>query len=116
MLTMVITVINPTPPVCMSRSITICPNTEKCTFVLYTTSPVTQVALVAVKSESINGVQLPSLLETGRQSRNAPVKITTTYPSTRNLAAVSFRLFLDMLIIILSAVQRVSQRDARFRV
>ena len=33
MLTMVMTVMNPTPPVWMSSKMTICPKIEKCTFV-----------------------------------------------------------------------------------
>ena len=44
------------------------------------TSPVTQVALVAVKNASSGFVQIPSLDEIGRQRRSVPANIISKNP------------------------------------
>ena len=97
MLNIVMTVMNPTPPIWMSRMMTICPNSDQWIYVSYTISPVTQVALVAVKSESTKGVHTRSAEEIGRHKSSDPARMTTRYPNTRNLAAVSF--LFDLIMV-----------------
>jgi hypothetical protein len=50
-----------------------------------TTSPVTQEALVAVNSASINGRDAPPLLAIGSMRSNAPVMMIATNPSGSTL-------------------------------
>ena len=45
-----------------------------------TTRPVTQIEVVAVKRESINGVTLPSAEDTGSIKRAVPISIATKKP------------------------------------
>jgi len=55
----------------------ICPNREKSLPVSFTISPVTQVALVAVKSASTTPTEIPLLEHCGRAKKKAPIRIVT---------------------------------------
>lgn len=55
----------------------------------YTTNPVTQVAEVAVKSASINGVNSPLLDDIGKDKTIAPDKIIAKKPIALNLARLN---------------------------
>ena len=68
-------VMNPSPPICMSRMMTICPKVVQCRKVSTVISPVTHVADVATRSESMNAVQPPFFAEIGRQRKNVPSRI-----------------------------------------
>ena len=61
----------------MSKRITIWPKVLQCEAVDTTTSPVTQVLVVAVKSASIKGVGMPFLALMGNVNKTAPTKIAT---------------------------------------
>ena len=75
------TVMNPSPPTWIKRRITSCPNTFQCVNVSYTTSPVTQVALVAVNMESKKGVHSPLRDAIGSVSIRLPANIIKKKPS-----------------------------------
>ena len=74
-------VIKPSPPTWISRSKTIWPNRDQWVYVSKRTRPVTQAAETAVKNESVTGVTIPSLEETGSIRRTVPIKITVRYPA-----------------------------------
>ena len=61
----------------MSIKITICPKILHEVTVGTTTSPVTQVDVVAVKRASIKAAGFPSAELMGSESKNAPVRIVT---------------------------------------
>ena len=73
--------IKPSPPIWMSAKITPLPNMLHSVAVSRTISPVTQVALVAVKSASIGSANAPSADEIGSISSSPPMRITTKKPS-----------------------------------
>jgi hypothetical protein len=62
---------------------TICPNVVKYVPVSTTTSPVTHVAEVAVKSASINGSGSPLADAIGSDNNTAPSKMINAKPETR---------------------------------
>ena len=68
-------VMNPKPPIWMSRMMTIMPKAFQCTAVGTAMSPVTQVAEVAVSSASKKSVHSPLLEEMGSASRKVPKRI-----------------------------------------
>ena len=70
---------------------TICPNKDHLVNVSATISPVTQVALVAVKRASSGDVKLPSRAETGRHNKKVPVSIKIAKLSAINREGPSFR-------------------------
>ena len=72
----------PSPPSCISTRITECPNRVNAVGVSTTTSPVTQVALVEVKSASTNPRRCPAGVDAGSISIPAPQKITAPNPPT----------------------------------
>jgi len=61
----------------MSRRMTACPNMLQEEAVVMVTSPVTHVAVVAVKSASIYGTGVPLAELTGRERRRLPIIIVT---------------------------------------
>ena len=64
---------NPSPPISISRAMTVCPNPLHCVQVSERTSPVTQVADVAVNSDSTNPAGVPSREAAGSDRRTVPV-------------------------------------------
>ena len=64
---------------------------ENCDQVSYTTSPVTQVALVDVNSAFKNGVPFPSLLAKGSVRSRAPKRMIRANPDARLLAVPVFQ-------------------------
>ena len=68
----------PSPPSCISASITACPKGVKSAPVLRTISPVTQVALVAVKSESMYSRWTSSTVAAGSISSPEPIRMKVT--------------------------------------
>ena len=75
------TVTTPIPPIWIKIKIITCPKIVQCVAVSKTTNPVTHTADVDVNKESIKEVHSPDLLDIGRQSKNAPIKITAAKPS-----------------------------------
>ncbi len=73
-------VINPRPPTCIINKITICPKTVQFDAVSTTTSPVTQVALVAVNSAVKKSVSPPAAVDIGSINSNVPAPMTSRYP------------------------------------
>ncbi len=71
----------PSPPICIRSSITARPNPDQYMPVSTVISPVTQVALVAVKNAVFGGVNSPSADETGSMSKRAPAVITRKKPN-----------------------------------
>ena len=71
-----VSVTSPRPPIWISASSTNCPKAENWVQVSRTTSPVTQVALVAVNMAS-STPRRPLRLEIGRVSSSVPAAITT---------------------------------------
>ena len=61
--------------------ITICPKRLQCVAVSSVTSPVTQVALTAVKTASSGFVKLRSAEETGSINSTAPARMTNRKPA-----------------------------------
>ena len=61
---------------------TISPNVENCVAVSTTASPVTQVAVVAVKREDMKSRPFPSSEAIGRDKRTAPTIISARNPRT----------------------------------
>jgi len=59
----------------MSVSIIICPGSEKNAPIFFTTSPVTQTALLAVKSASKKGIEALFAIENGIDKSKAPIKL-----------------------------------------
>ena len=70
----VMTVINPSPPTWISARITSCPKTDQCVKVSYTTSPVTQVAEVEVKTASRKRVGVRPLTPRAVSATDLPLK------------------------------------------
>ena len=68
-------VITPSPPIWMRTRITACPKILQDETVGVTTKPVTQVEVVAVKSESKNGVGFPLAELIGRERSSVPISI-----------------------------------------
>ena len=75
------TVTTPMPPIWIIKRITACPKRDQYLCVSCTTSPVTQVAEVAVNKASAKGVTSPLLDETGSISKILPVSITSKKPA-----------------------------------
>lgn len=73
---MVEIVMIPRPPAWISMRTTDCPNFERSLPMSRTVRPVTHTADVAVKSASINDMDLPED-ETGRMSKKAPIRLAT---------------------------------------
>ncbi len=69
-------VTKPSPPICISNIITICPKRVHCVNVGATIKPVTQVADVAVNSAFIKPLDVPERLATGSDSNSAPAGCT----------------------------------------
>ena len=94
----------PMPPIWISTRITSCPMILQCLKVSNTTRPVTQVALVAVKSESRKLVHCPSLEENGRLSIIAPDNIVRKKPTAMYLNSDRFlcRFFMSCFISFIS--------------
>ena len=82
-------VINPSPPVCISRSITVCPKIFQWLKVSTTLMPVTQVAEAAVNMQSTRDVKLPLFEENGSQNSNAHAIMITKKPTASVLAGLS---------------------------
>ena len=70
----------PSPPICISVSMTIWPNRLQCVAVSTVTSPVTQVALTAVKAASSGGVKVRETDEMGSIKSSAPSSIIMRKP------------------------------------
>ena len=68
-------VMNPSPPIWMSRMMTTCPKVVQWMKVSTVMSPVTQVAEVATSRESMKAVHPPFFAEMGRQRKNVPMRI-----------------------------------------
>ena len=81
-------VINPTPPVWIRRSMTICPNNDQCAFVSTGMSPVTHEADTVTNIASINEVISPLFDDIGSISNIVPTIIIPRKPSTSNRAGV----------------------------
>ncbi|MNZ65510.1 hypothetical protein D3C78_837070 [compost metagenome] len=75
-------VINPKPPTWISAIITVFPKMVNVVPVSSTTSPVTQVADVAVNNASIKLTAFPLVLEMGSISSKAPIRMIDAKPST----------------------------------
>ena len=73
-------VIKPRPPIWMSTSITAWPKNVQYVPVSTTTSPVTQLALVAVKSAGTKPVTVPDFDEMGSISNSVPSSIIRKKP------------------------------------
>jgi hypothetical protein len=71
---------------------TICPKTDQCVAVSLTTSPVTQVADVAVKSALPKDVGMPYREEMGSMSRIVPRQMRPAKPKMTILKEESFLL------------------------
>ena len=69
--------IKPRPPISMSPRITACPKPLHWVQVSYSTSPVTQVAEVAVNSAGRNPQDIPLRLAAGSVSSSVPTRIIT---------------------------------------
>jgi len=67
--------------------------------VSYTTSPVTQVPEVAVKTELIIGVKVPDFDEIGRHSKKVPMKIMARKLKQIILAGVEILLRLPLMAL-----------------
>ena len=67
--------IKPRPPISIRLMMTVCPKPLHCVHVSKSTSPVTQVAEVAVKSAGRKPQLIPLREETGKVSSNAPSKM-----------------------------------------
>lgn len=80
--------ITPIPPSCINAKRIIFPISENLVAVSTTVNPVTQVAEVAVKRESINEISLP-LNEKGCIKRIAPVIITAKNENTKNACGLN---------------------------
>jgi hypothetical protein len=72
----------PNPPICNKNNMTICPNLEKSAPVSLTISPVTQVALVAVKNASTPPIETPSEALCGSHNKAVPIRIVIRKLST----------------------------------
>lgn len=83
---MVVNVIKPNAPIWMRQSITIRPKMLHVWKVSTTTSPVTDVAEVAVNNAVRKFISTPFLWDTGNISKIAPTKITPKYPSNITFA------------------------------
>ena len=86
-------VTKPRPPSCSSSRITSCPNQVQCTAVSTITSPVTQVAEVAVNRQVSHEVGTPSRAATGRWSSRAPSRMIAPNPSTMYRVGFNFFCF-----------------------
>ena len=86
-------VINPKPPIWIITRITACPKPLQVSAVSVTTSPVTQVALTAVKAQSAKGTGVPLREAMGRCRRDAPIKITQRKPRINICGVVRPRFF-----------------------
>ena len=84
-------VMTPNPPICMSSNITTCPKTLQVVTVGTVTSPVTQVAVVAVKSASKKGTDLPFAELKGRLNKTLPAKITVRKPNNMSCDVESLK-------------------------
>ena len=82
-------VMNPTPPISIRITRTSCPKNVQVLNVSNRIRPVTQVADVAVKKQSENGILAPVFDDIGSQSRNAPTRITRTKPTGMICVGVS---------------------------
>lgn len=74
------TVTTPIPPIWIRTRMMRCPKNDQYVAVSWTTSPVTQVAEVAVNSVSMNGVETRCCVAHGSMSSSAPVMITVKNP------------------------------------
>ena len=79
-------VTKPSPPTWISVRMTACPNSVQWLQVSYTTSPVTQVAEVAVNSALRKGTDPPSRLAAGSINRPVPARIMSKNPSAMTCA------------------------------
>ena len=70
-------VIKPRPPTCIIPRIMQCPRAVQCVPVSTTTSPVTQVEVVAVKRAVRRSVSQPSLVAPGSKSSRVPAIMTS---------------------------------------
>ena len=77
------TVMMPTPPTWISDRMTTCPNVEKTEPMSTTLRPVTQVALVDVKSATSSGTGVPLALAMGSHSSRVPARIVARKAATR---------------------------------
>ena len=73
-------VMKPRPPIWISTSTTTWPKKDQCVPVSTMTSPVTQLALVAVKREGMKPVASPLAEDTGSISRSVPHMTTRKKP------------------------------------
>ena len=73
-------VINPKPPIWIRQSSTICPKRDQWVKVSTTIRPVTQVALVAVNTAVIKGVDSPFLDAIGSIKAKEPASIMRKNP------------------------------------
>jgi len=90
-------VITPSPPVCISINITICPKTLHVEKVGSVTSPVTQVEVVAINSASIYGTAVPSVELMGSAKRILPINITKRKLNNIIWVVVNLILFIPFL-------------------
>lgn len=89
-----ITVITPNPPICIKHNITIFPNKLHVEKIGNVTSPVTQVADVAVNKASIYGTDSPVAELIGNFNNKLPKRITIIKPSKIYLVVLKdFNLF-----------------------
>lgn len=93
----------PRPPICIKMMITTCPNADQYVAVSTTTSPVTQIAEVAVKNEFIKPAHSPLFVENGSNKSIVPSAIAKANPNAIICALVIF--FNNFLIVLLSLLQ-----------
>ena len=84
-------VMKPSPPIWTKNNITTCPNVVKSVAMVLTTSPVTQVALVAVNRASTNDSEPGAVVDHGSISSAAPIMMTAKKLSMINLIGVKMR-------------------------
>ena len=89
----------PRPPICIKSNMTTCPNILQADTVGSVTSPVTQVAVVAVKIASIYDTASPLAELIGNAKRPLPMKITTRKLSNI-ICVVEIANFFFLVIII----------------
>lgn len=103
----------PSPPICIRNSIIILPNSVKEVDISIVCNPVTHTPLVLVNSASIAFSQFPFVLDMGRDSKKAPIKIINIKPRIIFVLGEIFILFLIFSIadiLYQNAIQLANKR------